>query len=760
MLRIAALAVLLCATFLFVAPARVVPLHAQNAPAAGVCQATAPASPTHQALRISVAPCGGLSTGQKATLSIAATASTGKTVRKALVDFGNGSKPQLLTPASPGASANLTASYRYAKAGAYSVKVATIDSSGQVSSASLPVQVNASANSLNVTLTASPNPVTMGQNIDFTMTAIPGPGATSITGFVFDPGDGSQSTLYTSPFNPPNSLSVSYTYVTEGTFTASVIAQDNVGNTGTARVVVQVCGSAPGVCVSLSSLSGNIVSTNQLVTFQASAVSSDPGAAIVGFTFDFGDNSAQFFVPAPASNNGSATVETSHSYSAAGLYTVTVQATDSTGAAGSASTTLAVVTSGQQVQVTIAPSTSTIAAGQPVTFTISATTPNSGATIPSIRVDFGDGTPAQTIQGDSGTLTHTYSTTGSYTVTATATDSTGATGSESTQITVTAPVTPPPLCPAPSPSQSPTTQDTGVANANGPYQGFDSQPISFSAAGSQPPPGSVITAYIWNFGDSPTDTPVVTSSQTIDHTYKASFTYTVTLSVESACQAVTATGTPETDANGNPVLILAIASASTIAVVNPPAPTCAPATGAGPFGAGSCQTSPTSCAAGAAVGSTAVSECSVAPLCTGAATASACSTACPLQGLSQLLRSAVCPQPPPVSASAVAVSAGGPYQGTVGTAIQFSGTASGSYNLTACTDGSNYGLPGLACTTSTQPASSGSFFWDFGDGTSATGAAVTHTYASPGTYTVTLTLSLGDAGLFTGQTTATVTTGQ
>src|SRR5262249_53307952 len=63
---------------------------------------------------------------------------------------------------------------------------------------------------------------------------------------------------------------------------------------------------------------------------------------------------------------------------------------------------------------------------------------------------------------------------------------------------------------------------------------------------------------------------------------------------------------------------------------------------------------------------------------------------------------------------------GGPYAGTAGTAVSFSGSASD---------------PSPADT-----AGGFSYAWAFGDGGTATGQAVSHTYAAAGTYTVTLTV--------------------
>jgi len=77
--------------------------------------------------------------------------------------------------------------------------------------------------------------------------------------------------------------------------------------------------------------------------------------------------------------------------------------------------------------------------------------------------------------------------------------------------------------------------------------------------------------------------------------------------------------------------------------------------------------------------------------------------------------------------------AGGPYSGSVGTAIAFDGSA--SYDA----DGSPL-----------------SYAWDFGDGTTGTGVAPSHVYAAAGDYTVTLVVNDGDLDSAPSTTTATV----
>src|SRR5260370_9614714 len=71
---------------------------------------------------------------------------------------------------------------------------------------------------------------------------------------------------------------------------------------------------------------------------------------------------------------------------------------------------------------------------------------------------------------------------------------------------------------------------------------------------------------------------------------------------------------------------------------------------------------------------------------------------------------------PPVVVAPTAKAAG-PYSGYAGQVISLNGSGS--------TDPDGYPL---------------NYFWNFGDGTTGTGAAPTHAYSSAGTFTVTLTV--------------------
>lgn len=96
-------------------------------------------------------------------------------------------------------------------------------------------------------------------------------------------------------------------------------------------------------------------------------------------------------------------------------------------------------------------------------------------------------------------------------------------------------------------------------------------------------------------------------------------------------------------------------------------------------------------------------------------------------------RSGVATSTVTISSSPPTANAGGPYAGSEGSPIAFDGTRS--------SDPAGYAL---------------SYTWDFGDGSSGSGATPTHAYADNGTYTVKLTVTDGHTGTATASTTVTV----
>lgn len=147
----------------------------------------------------------------------------------------------------------------------------------------------------------------------------------------------------------------------------------------------------------------------------------------------------------------------------------------------------------------------TATAGAPVTVSAAGSTDPDG-TIASYAWNWGDGSAT----GTGASASHTYAAAGTFTVTLTVTDNQGATDTDPATVTVT--------------SGGPTNQPP-VAEANGPYSGQSGSAITFSAAGSSDPDGT-ITSYEWTFGDNTGGT-----GASVGKIYTSPGTYTVTLTV-------------------------------------------------------------------------------------------------------------------------------------------------------------------------------------------------------------------------------------
>jgi PKD repeat protein len=302
--------------------------------------------------------------------------------------------------------------------------------------------------------------------------------------------------------------------------------------------------------------------------------------------------------------------------------------------------------------------------------------------------DFGDGNT-----GTGVSPSHTYGSDGIFTVSLTVTDDAGATDSATTEATIALGNQPP------------------VSDPNGPYSGTAGVAVSFDGSGSTDPDGSIV-AYDWDFGDGNTGTGV-----TPNHTYAAAGTYNVTLTVTDDSGASDSTGTTAeiVDAPQDPV---ADPNGPYSGITNVPVDfdgtgSFDPDGGAiaqydWDFGDGNTGTGATPQHAYAAVGTYTVSL--VVTDDEGAVSVPATTTA-----------NIDVNQPPTADPN-------GPYTGVVGVNVMFDGTASSDPDGTIV-----------------------SYDWDFGDGSTGTGASPQHAYAAAGTYTVSLTVTdnLGDTDMAT-----------
>ena len=181
-----------------------------------------------------------------------------------------------------------------------------------------------------------------------------------------------------------------------------------------------------------------------------------------------------------------------------------------TATAGTVASSALTITAATKPSVTVSPTTTSPAIGQVVGFTV-AVTPSSGtsgASIRTVRIDFGDGKGAS-LGTSGGSVSNTYSSAGTYTVTATATDANGETGTGSTIIVV-SPVT---LGLVASPS-----------SGTGPLQ------VSFTLTVN--PSTAVISSVDWDFGDG--ELAPNTAQTTITHSYIRAGTWTATATVHFA----------------------------------------------------------------------------------------------------------------------------------------------------------------------------------------------------------------------------------
>ncbi len=246
-----------------------------------------------------------------------------------------------------------------------------------------------------------------------------------IASYRFDFGDGTAAVTTVAP-----TAIAQHTYAAAGTYTVTLIATDTGGNASApATASVNVLSNSPPVArMSLSQLPTPALT----VRADASASTDTDYAPIASYRFDFGDGTAPVTTTVP-------TAIAQHTYAIAGTYTVTLIVTDLGGLASApvtASLTVA-ADSPPVARLTVSqltsPALTVLADGS--TSTDTDLTP-----IASYRFTFGDGTAAVTTVAPTAVAQHTYAAAGTYTVTLIATD---AAGLASAPVTASVAVTPP-----------------------------------------------------------------------------------------------------------------------------------------------------------------------------------------------------------------------------------------------------------------------------------------------------------------------------
>ncbi len=250
--------------------------------------------------------------------------------------------------------------------------------------------------------TFSPTSPTTSQTVSFNGGGSTDTGGT-ITSYSWAFGDGATGT----------GVAASHAYSSAGTYTVTLTVRDSAGHTGSVSQSVTV--SAASRPVAAFTFSPTSPTAGQSVSFNG-AGSTDTGATITSYSWAFGDG---------ATASG---VSASHTYLAAGTYTVTLTIRDSAGATNSVSHAVTVSAGSSPVAAfTFAPSSP--APGQVISFNGSGSTDS--ASITSYSWSFGDGHTAA-----GATTSHVYKSSTTYTVTLRITDALGRTASVTHTVTV------------------------------------------------------------------------------------------------------------------------------------------------------------------------------------------------------------------------------------------------------------------------------------------------------------------------------------
>ncbi|TMI54860.1 PKD domain-containing protein [Candidatus Bathyarchaeota archaeon] len=368
-----------------------------------------------------------------------------------------------------------TASHTYSSAGSYRVALTVQDNSAsqQTATSQQTVFVSSPPSTLNGSFTYTPSSPQAGQAVSFTGSAS---GGTSPYTFSWNFGDGSTGT----------GSSTMHTYSSAGSFNVTLTIRDagSPQQISTSQQAISVTNPSPTLTVSFT-YNPSSPQTGQSVTFNGVASGDTPPYT---FSWSFGDGST---------GTGASTT---HTYSLAGPYTVTLTVVDS----GSPQQT---ATSEQTISVTNPPpplsagftfSPASPDAGQSVSFTASAM----GGTSPySYSWSFGDGGTAS-----GGSVSHSFVSSGSYTVTLSVLDSSGQRAQASKTVTV-----------------NPQLSGSFSYSPSSPRPIL---PVTFTATGSG---GDQPYSYSWDFGDGTT-----ASGQTVSHSYLLPGSYVVTLTITDA----------------------------------------------------------------------------------------------------------------------------------------------------------------------------------------------------------------------------------
>ncbi len=333
---------------------------------------------------------------------------------------------------------------------------------------------------------ASPSAPFPGGSVTFDASGSTGGSGPAITDYQWNFGDG------TPVEDAGAGTAVQHTYESRGVYTVTLTVTNGAASDSTTQTV-----TVDDPPTAAFTPSASVAAPGAPVSFDASASGpGDPGGTITDYSWNFGDGT-------PVDDAGGS-ADASHAFASPGVYTVALTTTDDLGV--SATSTQQVTVDAPVAAFTTSPAT-VVAPGTAVSFDATGSTDPRG-TITDYSWNFGDGTPVDDA-GTSTSIQRAYASRGTYTVTLTVTNNYGQTNTSTHTLIVDDP---------------PTAAFTPSATVAAP-----GATVNFNASASTPgASGGTINDYSWNFGDG---TPVDDTSGTAaaSHAYATPGTYTVTL---------------------------------------------------------------------------------------------------------------------------------------------------------------------------------------------------------------------------------------
>ncbi len=483
-----------------------------------------------------------------------------------------GDHTQSYWTAADGPLSTFFTAHAYPAANAYTITIIADDSGDNSQTVTEPVTVTSPSSSASTSSSSSGSsspsqpPIslifqtaTAGLTVTPTSVSAIDNAGLPLTSVTVSWGDNVQS-QWTASDGPISTFFGPHTYSGVGAKTITVTAFDSADHNGIITEQVTLSSGASSSTTSTSATSPPIlltfkatVSNLLLVPTTISAIDTS-GTSLTSVTVLWGDGTqsqwvagdgpiSSFFGPHTYQQSGSSTITMTAVDSADASNTITQQFTIGTQNAPATSTTSSSAASAQSIQISVTAS----AKGLTVTPSVNINDPNanSGATLTEVDLSWGDGTSDAVWIANGYSIvptfagSHTYQSSGPYTITVTAMDSTNAQGSASQPITVSNGQSP--TTPSQS-SQSSPTSPTITTSFTVPISGLTVTP-ALTISDPNLNNGAGLTSVSFSWGDGSPDAQWIANGYGLPasfpgpHTYASGGPYTLTLSVEDSALA-------------------------------------------------------------------------------------------------------------------------------------------------------------------------------------------------------------------------------